>query len=82
MGKIAQLQSTENIVVDLYRPAGKEGFKTGYSLKTSEKLEIPFTSCLKIVKSLMPTSKGKRLYKLSSDEYECIDCLYYISSVH
>ena len=35
---------------------------------------------LKIVKSLRATSKGNRLYKISAEEYESIDRLYYIST--
>jgi hypothetical protein len=34
IGKIAELLSEENIIVEIYKPAGNEGVKTGYSLKS------------------------------------------------
>ena len=59
---------------------GEKGFKTGYSCTTKEKKSITFCMILKIVKSLRATSKGNRLYKISAEEYESIDRLYYIST--
>ena len=74
-----EVNDEENIVIERLRPNGEEGFSTGYSLKDKDAETIKFSDILKNVQLLAPTTRGQRLYKISNEEYEAIDRLYYVS---
>jgi hypothetical protein len=79
LAKTVEVKDEDNIVIERLRPNGEQGFTTGYSLKDKDTETIKFADILKNVQSLAPTTRGQRLYKISVDEYEEIDRLYYIS---